>query len=98
MATAPRGPATTSRRGLGFGAAAVCMGVGGLAFLVLAPLGALLSLSGLICGIIGWMLTRSQRQPGFWWSLWGTLLSIGALGANVWILHYGTVKFALFGG
>lgn len=97
MVATPGGSATTSRRGLGFGAAAVCMGGGGLAFLILAPIGALLSISGLICGIIGWVLAHSSRQSGFWWSLWGTLLSLCALGANVWILHYGTLKFALFG-
>jgi len=98
MATFPRDPATMNRRALGFGVAAICMGFGGLAFVFLAPLGALLSAAGLICGIIGWAVARSQRQPGFWWSVWGTLLSLGALGANVCILHYGTLKFWLLGG
>lgn len=98
MATAPRGPATANRRGLGFGAAAVCMGFGGLAFLFMAPLGALLSAVGVVCGLIGWVMTQSQRLPGLRWSLWGTLLSLAALGANVCILHYGTIKFWLFGG
>jgi hypothetical protein len=98
MATVPGGPATTNRRALGFGAAAVTLGFGGLAFLFLAPLGALLSASGLICGIIGWLLARPGRPPGFWWSVWGTLLAACALGANVWILNYGTFKFWLFGG
>jgi hypothetical protein len=98
MATFPRDPATMNRRALGFGVAAVCMGFGGLAFLFLAPLGALLSAVGLICGIIGWLQAPARRQIGFSWSLWGTFLSFRALSANVWILHYGTIKFWLFGG
>jgi hypothetical protein len=53
MATVPGGPTTVNRASLGFGAAAVCLGFIGLGFLFLAPLGVLLSVPGLICGIIG---------------------------------------------
>jgi hypothetical protein len=97
MAIVPGGPAT-NRRSLGFGAAAVTLGFGGFVFFFLAPLGVLLSAAGLICGIIGWLLARPDGQPGARWSLWGTLLSLLALGANVWLLNYGTIKYWLFGG
>lgn len=87
MATAPRGPATTNRRGaLGFGAAAVTLGFFGLGFTFLAPLGVLLSVAGLICGIIGWVMARPGRAPGFWWSLWGTFLSLAAVALGVAML------------
>jgi hypothetical protein len=99
MATVPGGPVTTNRRGsLGFGAAAVTLGFMGLGFTFLAPLGVLLSAAGLICGIVGWVLARPGRSAGFWWSLWGTLLSLTAVGANLWLLNYGTLKNWLLGG
>lgn len=99
MATFPGGPATATRRGpLGFGAAAVTLGFIGLGFAFLAPFGVLLSAAGLICGIVGWLMARPGRSPGFWWSVWGTLLSLAAVAANVAILNYGTVESWLLGG
>jgi len=98
MATVPGGSATTNRRGsLGFGAAAVTLGFIGLGFSFLAPFGLILSAAGLICGIIGWLLARSSRVPGFWWSLWGTLLSLAAVGLNVGLVNYGRVIDWLMG-
>lgn len=99
MATFPGGPAMAKRRGpLGLGAAAVTLGFIGLAFTFLAPLGALLSAAGLICGIAGWLMARSGRSPGFWWSVWGTLLSLLAIAANLAISNYGTIESWLMGG
>jgi hypothetical protein len=99
MATVPPGPATTNRRAsLGFGAAAVTLGFFGLAFAFLAPLGLCLSAAALICGIIGWFLARPGHSAGFWWSLWGTLLSLIAVGLNVALLNYGTFENWLLGG
>jgi hypothetical protein len=99
MATVPGGPGTTSQRAsLGFGAAAVTLGFIGLGFTLLAPLGALLSAAGLICGIVGWVMARPGRSAGFWWSFWGALLSLVAVGANLWLLNYGTIKTWLLGG
>ena len=92
MTTVPRGPTTANRRGLGFGAAAVCLGFSGLALAFLAPLGALLSAAALVCGIIGWILAWPMRQAGFWWSFWGTLLSIVAIVTNLALLNYGTFE------
>jgi hypothetical protein len=99
MATVPGGRAAANRRGsLGFGAAAVALGFIGLMFAFLAPLGALLSGAGLICGIIGWLLARPEHHVGYWWSFWGTLLSLVATGANLAILNYGTFESWWLGG
>jgi hypothetical protein len=98
MATFPSSTPPANRTALGFGAAAVTFGFGGMAFLFLAPMGMLLSAAGLICGIVGWLMARANGNANVRWSLWGTLLSLLALGANVWILNYGTIKFWLFGG
>ncbi|HZV04692.1 MAG TPA: hypothetical protein VE999_06375 [Gemmataceae bacterium] len=92
MATVPGGPTTVNRTSLGFGAAAVCLGFIGLGFVFLAPFGVLLSVPGLICGIIGWVLARPGHKSDFWWSLWGTLLSLLAVAANLGILNYGTFE------
>lgn len=99
MATFPRSPGTTTRQGpLGFGAAAVTLGFIGIGFAFLAPFGLLLSAAGFICGIIGWMRARPGRSPGFWWSLWGTLLSLIAVATNLFLLNYGTFKNWWLGG
>lgn len=98
MATFPGGPAMAKRRGpLGLGAAAVALGFIGLGFSFLAPFGALLSAPGLICGILGWLMARPDRSPGFWWSVWGTLLSLIAIAANLAIGNYGTIESWLLG-
>lgn len=88
MATAPKNSATTAPTYLGLGAASVCLGMSGLAFAFLAPLGALLSVSGLICGILGWLWARPERRPGYWWSVWGTILSFVAVAANLGLINY----------
>lgn len=99
MASFPGGPATAKRRGpLGFGAAAVTLGCIGLGFAFLAPFGVLLSAAGLICGIVGWLLARRRNTPGYWWSVWGTFLSLLAVGTNVLILNYGTIQNWSLGG
>jgi hypothetical protein len=99
MATVPEGPATAKRRGpLGLGAAAVTLGFIGLGFTFLASFGALLGMAGLFCGIAGWLRARSGRSPGFWWAVWGTLLSLVAVAANLVILNYGTVERWWLGG
>jgi len=99
MATVPGGPAPTKQRGsLGFGAAAVTLGFIGLGFSFLAPFGLFLSSEALICGVIGWLLAPPGRSSGFWWSLWGTLLSLIAVALNAALLAYGTFKNWLLGG
>ena len=92
MATVPRGPTSVNRVSLGFGAAAVCLGFIGMALAFLAPFGVLLSAAGLICGIIGSVLGRQEHTAGFWWSFWGTLLSLIAVGTNLGLLNYGTFE------
>lgn len=92
MATIPRGPETANRPSLGFGAAAVCLAISGLGFAFLAPLGVLLGAAGLICGIVGWIRARPGRLAGYWWSVWGTILSLLAVGTNLGILNYGTFE------
>ncbi len=92
MATVPTGPTKADRTSVGFGAAAVCLGMTGLGFAILAPLGALLSGAGFICGIIGWLRARPKRFAGYWWSVWGTFLSFVALAANLGVLKYGTFE------
>jgi hypothetical protein len=89
MATFPTSTPPATRRYLGLGAASVCLGVGGLAFAFLAPLGALLAACGLLCGIVGLILTAPARRSGFWWSLWGTLLSTVALIADLGLTEFG---------
>jgi hypothetical protein len=98
MATVPKGPTTARRGALGFGAAAVCLGMSGLGFAFLAPLGLLMSAAGLLCGIIGWILAWPSRTAGFWWSFWGTLLSLVAVLTNVGLLNYGTFENWWVGG
>lgn len=99
MATVPGGPATRNRRNaLGLGAAALTLGFLGLGFAFLAPLGASLSVAGLICGIIGWVMARPGRSPEFWWSLSGTLFSLAAVALNVALLNYGSIVDWLLGG
>jgi hypothetical protein len=91
MASFPSSTPPATRRYLGLGAASVCLGVGGLAFAFLAPFGALLAACGLICGIIGLILAAPGRRGGFWWSLWGTVLSGGALLLDIGLTDFGTI-------
>lgn len=92
MATFPRGPTTANLTALGLGTAAVCLGMSGLGFAFLAPLGMLLSAAGLICGLIGWIMAWPVPQGSFWWSIGGTLLSLVAVTANLALLNYGTFE------
>lgn len=92
MASFPSSTPPTMRRYLGLGAASVCLGVGGLAFAFLAPFGALLAACGLLCGILGLVLTGSRRRSGFWWSLGGTALSVIALVLDVGLTDFATVR------
>ena len=92
MAMVPRDQTTGDRVPIGFGAAAVCLGTSGLVFAFLAPLGAMLSAAGLICGIIGWARARRELHAGYWWSFWGALLSLVALGTNLGLLNYGAFE------
>ena len=92
MATFPSSTPPTTRRYLRLGAASVCLGVGGLAFAFMAPFGVLLAAGGLVCGLVGLVLAAPGRHRGFWWSVWGTILSAGALVVDVGLTDFGTIR------
>ena len=93
MATFQRSPmGQSTRRSVGWGATSVALGFLGLAFAFLAPLGAMVSAAGLLCGIVGCLLARSNRSTGFWWSLGGTALSLVAVLTGISLTDFSTLR------
>lgn len=76
------------------------LGFFGFVFLFVAPLGTVISAAGLLAGILGWVLARPGRRPGFRWAIGGTLLSLAALVLNVAILRGWATwyPYPLYGG
>jgi hypothetical protein len=83
-------PART--QGLGF--ASIVFAILGLACFWWYPAGIVLSLAGLIIGLMGWLLTP-RRAGNFGFMVAGTLLSIVAFALSIWIAANGweTVRF-----
>ena len=82
----------SERRYVGLGATSVTLGFLGLAFAFLAPLGAMVSAAGLLCGIVGCLLARSNRSAGFWWSLGGTALSLVAVITDISLTDFSVLR------
>jgi Na+/H+ antiporter NhaD/arsenite permease-like protein len=62
----------------GLGMASLALGFLGLAFVWLVPFGGVLSLAGLLLGLIGWVLSRAGSDSRRW-SIAGAALSVVAL-------------------
>jgi hypothetical protein len=80
--------------------ASVGLGFFGFLFLFVPPLGTVISAAGFLAGIIGGVLSRPGRSPGFRWAMGGTLLSLVALILNVGILRGWATwyPYPLYGG
>jgi hypothetical protein len=81
-----------TRQRMGLGVASVTLGFLGMMFVFLAPLGAMVSAAGLLCGIAGCFLAGSRRASGFWWSLGGTLLSLAALIVDLSLTDFSVLR------
>jgi len=80
MATHPQTqPSAPVRHYTGLGASSLALGLCGLAFCWLMPLGAIFSAAGLFSGMLGWFLAMPARGRGFRLAVWGTLLCAFAL-------------------
>jgi hypothetical protein len=77
VATNPIGPAGARQPGLGLGASALALGLLGLAFCWLVPVGIILSVAGTMSGLVGWGLARPRP---------GRAAALAALGAALSVL------------
>jgi zinc transporter ZupT len=64
-----------------------------LFFSWVSPLGFILSLSGLISGIVGWVLAGRSQGRGYRLAVGGTVLSAFALGLNFFLTAGGFVRW-----
>jgi hypothetical protein len=74
----------TPIRTRGFGIGSLVFGLLGGAFYWWTPLGMVLSLTGLMLGLVGWLLAR-KLSTGFRLSVAGMLLSLATLILN-WVI------------
>jgi hypothetical protein len=52
----------------------------------------MVSTAGLLCGIVGCLLARTNRSAGFWWSLGGTALSLAAVIADMSLTDFSVLR------
>jgi len=87
MATVNQVPPSQLR---GAGMSALALGFLGLLFCWLAPLGVLLSLAGVLVGIVTWMMVPGRTASGYRFAVSGTALSALSLGLGLF-LTYGRI-------
>jgi len=96
MAIYPNNTPTGIRNLNGLGMTAIALGFFGLAFFWFVPFGMVISLAGLVIGLIGWLLARPRGGLAVRYALGGMALSLMALvvdfiiaGRNLetWTIH-----------
>lgn len=84
---------TRTRWYSGLGLSSLFLGLFGLAFFWLIPVGIILSLAGLLVGILACILPAIRRGPGWRFALGGLALSAVALGITIAIALGGPVHW-----